>query len=302
MEELTLGNINAPERAEWWRRLLGWLIDFFPIWILSIARPDMQLVFFVLIYIPYCIILEGVFNRTLGKLITGTVVISSKTFEKPSFGQILGRSFSRLIPFDGLSFISGKPRGWHDSIPNTLVTTVKSKRIYKTGSVEINYAEGNSKTSAAIMTKAKWFNKKLITIPLNQTQKIIYSISIFLIAFILAYVIAEDYDSDLLLSNTWGIWIIFILVQAWFQNKLWNSGDSLNITFFFPNVSHLSNSIKLSGNSRNIKQRPIVTPPTFKPITTEPIQPVKKKTRHYRNTDLWTFSVSSYYDNSSSCN
>lgn len=58
-------------------------------------------------------------------------MISSQTFERPYFWQILGRLFSRLIPFEALIFISKNPLGWHDSIPNTMVITLKSKRIYR---------------------------------------------------------------------------------------------------------------------------------------------------------------------------
>src|SRR5690606_32432233 len=114
-------------------------IDDLPIIMLSMSiqiehvDDGIRWVYFILISTLYYIIFEGIFNRTLGKMITGTMVRDSRTFAKPSFGQILGRSFSKLIPFDGLSFLSSRPRGWHDSIPNTMVTTVKAWRIYKTG-------------------------------------------------------------------------------------------------------------------------------------------------------------------------
>ncbi|WP_188465193.1 RDD family protein [Bizionia arctica] len=138
-----------PQKAEWWRRLIGFSIDiigyFILLWIvyylielLSIGYliEDASIVFryiyFYFFYIFYYVLFESLTNRTLGKIITGTIVINSLTFKKPSLGQIFGRSFSRLIPFDFISFISSKPRGWHDSIPNTMVTTIKSKHEFKT--------------------------------------------------------------------------------------------------------------------------------------------------------------------------
>jgi uncharacterized RDD family membrane protein YckC len=76
--------------------------------------------------------LEGIFGRTLGKLITGTIVVDSKTLKKASFRKILGRTFSRLIPFESLSFLfSVYPKGWHDSIPNTMVINMKGYKAFK---------------------------------------------------------------------------------------------------------------------------------------------------------------------------
>lgn len=74
----------------------------------------------LLIALAYYVIFEGLTGRTLGKLITGTKVVNERG-EKPSFGQILGRSFSRFIPFDALSFFADDGRGWHDSVPGTYV-------------------------------------------------------------------------------------------------------------------------------------------------------------------------------------
>jgi len=72
------------------------------------------------IYLGYYIILEHFTGRTLGKLITGTRVVN-ELGERASFGQIIGRSFSRFIPFEALSFFGTTGRGWHDSFPNTYV-------------------------------------------------------------------------------------------------------------------------------------------------------------------------------------
>jgi uncharacterized RDD family membrane protein YckC len=127
---------TLPKGAEWWRRLIGFIIDALPLMIIiRIMMNDsgdshMRYLLFVLVYIPYCILFEGIFKRTFGKLITGTIVVSSDIYKKPSFEQILGRSFLRLIPFEAFTFISNRPKGWHDLISHTMVITIKERRSY----------------------------------------------------------------------------------------------------------------------------------------------------------------------------
>ncbi len=68
--------------------------------------------------IVFYLLLEGIFNTTPGKCATNTVIVNEEG-ERPGFGQILGRTFARLIPFDALSFLGA--RGWHDSLSGTYV-------------------------------------------------------------------------------------------------------------------------------------------------------------------------------------
>ncbi|KRD11838.1 transporter [Flavobacterium sp. Root901] len=75
-------------------------------------------ILFLAISIFYYSFMEGIFGRSLGKFITGTVVVDENG-EKPSFGTIFKRTLCRLIPFDGFSFLGS--RGWHDSISDTYV-------------------------------------------------------------------------------------------------------------------------------------------------------------------------------------
>lgn len=75
-------------------------------------------------YLGYYLVMESTTNRTIGKLITGTKVVNEEGY-KPTFKQILGRTFSRLIPFEAFTFL-GDPVGWHDSLPKTYV--VKCRR------------------------------------------------------------------------------------------------------------------------------------------------------------------------------
>lgn len=76
------------------------------------------------ILLAYYFLLEATTSQTLGKMITGTKVVDQYG-GKPTMGQIAGRCFCRLIPFEAFSFFGSPPRGWHDSIPKTYV--VKSR-------------------------------------------------------------------------------------------------------------------------------------------------------------------------------
>ena len=69
----------------------------------------------------YYLFFEGIWQRTPGKWITKTKVVMQNG-SKPDFLHILGRSLSRIIPFEPLSFLAG-PVGWHDSLSTTLVVT-----------------------------------------------------------------------------------------------------------------------------------------------------------------------------------
>jgi uncharacterized RDD family membrane protein YckC len=76
-------------------------------------------VFSWFVLVGYYIVLEATTGRTVGKLVMGTKVVT-ETGGVPTFGQIVGRSFARLVPFDPFSFLASKP-GWHDRWSGTRV-------------------------------------------------------------------------------------------------------------------------------------------------------------------------------------
>lgn len=76
------------------------------------------------ILLAYYFVFEATTSRTLGKLITGTKVVNAQG-RTPTIGQIAGRTFCRLIPFEAFSFFGTPPRGWHDSIPKTFVVKAR---------------------------------------------------------------------------------------------------------------------------------------------------------------------------------
>lgn len=78
----------------------------------------------VILLLLYYGFFEGIWQRTPGKFILGTVVVNAAG-EKPSFGQILGRTLCRFIPFEAFSFFGQE--GWHDSIPKTKVVLVRKR-------------------------------------------------------------------------------------------------------------------------------------------------------------------------------
>lgn len=78
------------------------------------------------ILLAYYLFFEATTSRTLGKLLTGTKVVNI-VGGKPSFGQILGRTFARCIPFEPFSFFGTPARGWHDSLTKTYVVKATAR-------------------------------------------------------------------------------------------------------------------------------------------------------------------------------
>ena len=79
----------------------------------------LPLIIVVPVFWIYYILTEYFFQRTLGKLITGTKVVT-ETGEKPSFLAILGRTLCRSIPFEYVSYLM-LVVGIHDSLSKTRV-------------------------------------------------------------------------------------------------------------------------------------------------------------------------------------
>ncbi len=98
----------------------------------------------VILMVFYYIIFETIWQRTIGKLLTKTKVVN-RDGTKPKFWKIVGRSLSRMIPFEALSFLIGSnPIGWHDSLSGTVVvpSSLTSEQISK-----IDYKKLKEKSS-----------------------------------------------------------------------------------------------------------------------------------------------------------
>jgi uncharacterized RDD family membrane protein YckC len=85
----------------------------------------------LLIPTSYFVVFEHFFKgKSFGKMVTGTKVVMPDG-SQPPLRNIIGRSFSRLIPFDAFSFLASHPKGWHDTISGTMV--VDDLAIYDLG-------------------------------------------------------------------------------------------------------------------------------------------------------------------------
>lgn len=91
-------------------------------------------VVFALIYFGIEFLTKG---RSLGKLITKTTVVLEDG-SKPNALDYLKRSFSRIIPFDALSFLGAEGRGWHDTISKTYVVDIAKFESKKNAQNELD--------------------------------------------------------------------------------------------------------------------------------------------------------------------
>lgn len=82
---------------------------------LSAYRIGSLIFVFAIYYIPF----EYRTQKTLGKIITKTKVVTSEG-NKPELIDIVSRTFCRLIPFDRFSFLYSR-NGFHDAISKTKV-------------------------------------------------------------------------------------------------------------------------------------------------------------------------------------
>ncbi|WP_439883116.1 RDD family protein [Pontibacter sp. MBLB2868] len=73
----------------------------------------------ILVMLTYYCLFESMFGQTIGKMITGSVVVTEDG-NKPSFVDILKRTLSRFIPFEAFTFL-GSDVGLHDRLSKTRV-------------------------------------------------------------------------------------------------------------------------------------------------------------------------------------
>jgi len=144
-------NVVARKEA----RFLNFIIDYISIFLILVLLSILYMVFFLetdsevvdssiipegntaaeyiifsLLSISYYFILEVLTGRTIGKFMTGTIVVDISG-NKPSTFDILKRSLLRLIPFEYLSFLGHRARGWHDQYSDTYVVYRKKLEAEK---------------------------------------------------------------------------------------------------------------------------------------------------------------------------
>jgi uncharacterized RDD family membrane protein YckC len=111
-------------------RILNLIIDYISVLIFSglliiVTGLDKDsTAILLIIYLLYYLIFESVSRRTLGKIITGTVVVNSDN-SKPGLKNILLRSLLRFNPFDIISYLFGFEQGTHDKLSGTRLRYLK---------------------------------------------------------------------------------------------------------------------------------------------------------------------------------
>ena len=80
-------------------------------------------IIYIVLYAFIMFLIEKFSNgKSLGKLITGTKVVKTDGSALTT-DDLLKRNFSRIVPFDGISFLGNN--GWHDSWSDTRVVNAK---------------------------------------------------------------------------------------------------------------------------------------------------------------------------------
>ena len=87
-----------------------------------------QLLAWLVFLFVYYLVCESQWQRTIGKMITGTRVVNTGG-QVPGPGGILKRTAVRFIPLEFITFMTDpRPVGWHDRWSETRVMNIESER------------------------------------------------------------------------------------------------------------------------------------------------------------------------------
>ncbi len=113
-------------------RVINFLIDTFVILIIwiawSVITENKFIGFeeFYVVFFLYYFLCEVLVQQTIGKKITGSVVVTTRG-EPAGIFKIFIRTFMRLIPLDILSYMFGNGIGFHDMVSLTRVKLKEKK-------------------------------------------------------------------------------------------------------------------------------------------------------------------------------
>lgn len=93
------------------------------LWIEQIDGFEDRLITTLLMVI-YLFTMEVLTQRTVGKYITGTIVVMEDGSKLTAKAAII-RALCRILWLEAFSFFGDKPRGWHDTMSNTFVVDAK---------------------------------------------------------------------------------------------------------------------------------------------------------------------------------
>ena len=116
---------------------------------LALALQDYSFPFSIAMMLLYYIGFEGLTGRTPAKAITGTRVVD-ESGKAVSLGQLLGRTFSRIVPFEPFSFLGDPPVGWHDTWSHTRVVRIRHNPSLGPGYLLKNSDESLTPTSLGL--------------------------------------------------------------------------------------------------------------------------------------------------------
>ncbi len=102
------------------------LTDNVGFWDTPLADFIINMITYFILFPGYYLFFEYFMQSSPGKLVLGRIVVNEYG-EKPTFKQILIRSYSRIVPFEAFSCCS--ELGWHDKWSNTLV--IRKKDLYE---------------------------------------------------------------------------------------------------------------------------------------------------------------------------
>jgi len=112
-------------------RLLNFLVDSLVIMMVTIVITYVMIfnvpeLTFYLVYLLYYIVFESMNGRTLGKIVSKTIVVK-RNGEKPSVFRIIFRTLLRFFPLDNLSYLFGFEQGIHDHLSGTRLKRKEEK-------------------------------------------------------------------------------------------------------------------------------------------------------------------------------
>lgn len=143
--DITEPAADLPDASRW-RRLANYLIDLLTQYALAagialalafgfdladeiqnLSRWE-EWIYGVILMVAYYTVAEGATGRTIGKLITGTRVVTLEG-TPPGYKTAFLRSLARLIPLEFLSIFRDPPQAWHDRLPDTRVVLTRGVRV-----------------------------------------------------------------------------------------------------------------------------------------------------------------------------
>lgn len=99
--------------------ILSYILDLFVSTTDQSVMTMVAYLMFAIGFFGYYVFMETKYQKTIGKFITKTTVVT-KDGSKPEVGDIVRRTFCRLLPFDRVSFLFTQ-NGFHDRLSNTTI-------------------------------------------------------------------------------------------------------------------------------------------------------------------------------------